>query len=134
MTGSFSSRSGDYLDLGANIVSGNPALDKSERTRTRWFDTSRVQRLPAYTRRTNPWFWPGLTGPWIWNLDANMSKSFRISERLTVQARAVGYNVLNRLQYGNPVTNINDSANFGSAARSRTNTGRQMELELRVTF
>jgi hypothetical protein len=134
ITGYFWSRSGGYLNLGQSVVvAGNPALDKSERTRERWFDTSLISKLPAYTRPSNPAYWPGLTGPWQWNLDANMSKNFRVTEDLTVQARAVAYNVLNRLQYGNPDVSFT-SANFGSAVRSRANTGRQMEIELRVLF
>jgi hypothetical protein len=135
VTGSLWSQSGQHLNLGQGlVVAGNPALEKSERTRERWFDTSLVSRLPAYTRPSNPAYWPGLTGPWAWNLDANMSKNFRVTEGLTLQARAVAYNVLNRLQYGNPNLNFNDSANFGSAVRSRANVGRVMEIELRILF
>ena len=46
-----------------------------------WFDTTGFARQPAYTRRTNPWYYDGLNGPSYKNLDLTLQKTFPLNER-----------------------------------------------------
>ena len=106
------------------IVDGNPKL--SNPTPDKWFDTSKFHALPTATgttaqinatppnlhRRDNPWTFPGVEGPGIWQSDMTLSKAFRLTERFRLEVRAESYNVFNHVNLANPVIDIN-SASFG---------------------
>lgn len=134
------------------LVSGNPKI--SNPTTTRWFDTSKFTRLPVTThpdgvtvlatdpqnlhKRDNPWTFPGLYGPGIWQSDMTMSKSFSITERFKLEARMEAYNVFNRVQRANPITDFT-SANFGKIATAPSGklvayNGREIQYGLRFVF
>jgi hypothetical protein len=74
-----------FRSFPAVFEGADPTLDN--RTRERWFDTSRFRQLPAYTKRENPWFIDGLAGPKRWNLDLTLSKYFPIRERFQLSSR-----------------------------------------------
>ncbi len=130
------------------IVSGNPRI--SNPTNDRWFDTSKFSKLPITSnpdgvtlntndppnlhKRDNPWTYPGLVGPGIWQSDITMSKSFRITERFKLEARAEAYNVFNRVQLANPTVDFT-SANFGKiTAKLVAYNGREVQYGLRFVF
>ena len=69
-------RSGRYVRFGALAVNGDPHVDNPNQTQ--WFNTKVFSILPAYTARTNPWQYAGLTGPQQFNMDASIVKSFQI--------------------------------------------------------
>src|SRR6266508_3824399 len=77
----------------ANAVSGDPKLDSP--TRDRWFDTSVFAAQPAFTPRTNPVYFDGLTGPGAWFMDMTLTKSFPIRNSYRIEARLEAYNALN---------------------------------------
>ena len=58
--------------------------------------------LPAFTPRTNPYQYDGITGPIMWNVDATVSKVFPIRERYKLEFRLEAYNVTNSLMWANP--------------------------------
>jgi hypothetical protein len=66
-----------------------------------------------------------------WRFDANLGKTFRITESKSLQLRVDAQNVLNHPQPGNPSLSI-EAANFGSIA-SKTG-GRVMQAQLRLSF
>lgn len=47
-----------------------------------------------------------LSGPGLFNWDMQLSKSFKVKELLTLQARAEFFNVFNRVNFSNPVTTV----------------------------
>ncbi|MEK7403849.1 MAG: TonB-dependent receptor [Acidobacteriota bacterium] len=122
--------SGDWLSFGAFIASGNPMLDNP--ARQKWFDTSKFQRQPAYTPRTNPLYYPGLTGPRQWNLDSTLSKYFRLSERFRAELRMEAYNLTNSIMWSGPNMSI-DSPLFGQVLK-QNNKGREFQYTLRFHF
>jgi hypothetical protein len=78
-------------------------------------------------------------GPGNYEIDSSLQKRFRVTERLALNVRAAGYNLLNHPQYGTP------SGNFSSSAVGRItstlNTGavgsgapRRIEFKLRAEF
>ncbi len=79
-------------------------------------------------------------GPGLWQIDPALEKRTRLTERLTIDFRAEVFNVLNRAQYGDPVNNISNTAQFGqiTAPVNTTATGsgtpRQIQLMLRLAF
>lgn len=131
ITGVFYFNSGSYLRFGPMLVDGNPKLENP--TPDRWFDTSRFQRQPAFTPRTNPWQYPGLTGPVFWTIDGTLSKQVRVRGNVRTEFKLAAYNVTNRLNRANPDVNVL-SSNFGRTLRQSGTPGRQMELGLKVLF
>jgi hypothetical protein len=128
----FTYDSGTWLTFGAMQVvgSGSPKLD--EPTLAKWFDTSMFVRQPSYTERTNPYYYPGLTGPRQWNLDSTLSKSFQVNDRFRVELRMEAYNTTNSIMWGMPNMSV-DSALFGRIT-SQNNRGRELQYTLRVHF
>src|SRR5207302_6551093 len=123
--------SGPFLRFGDLLTDGsNPAI--SNPSRNRWFDTSKFQRLPPYTSRTNPWQYPGVTGPKLWNLDSTLTKIFPIRERVHLEFRFEAYNLTNSFVPTNPVMNVTSST-FGRSI-DQQNRGREMQYSLRLQF
>lgn len=119
-----------FRSFPAVFEGGDPTLDN--RTRERWFDTPRFRQLPAYTKRENPWFIDGLTGPKMWNLDMTLSKYIPIRERFQLEFKAEAYNLTNSFVPSDPVTNVL-SPLFGRTT-GQANRGREMQYTFRVHF
>jgi hypothetical protein len=114
-----------------------------------WFNTSAFTPIAANTFviRSNPLQFDNLTGPSYYMLDATLSKSFKITERFRAELKAASYNVLNRLNRGNPNMDVNSSqfgqaiyqgspsATFGPQTQELGNvSGRQVELGMKIIF
>jgi hypothetical protein len=114
-----------------------------------WFNTDAFSPIAANTFviRSNPWQFDNLTGPSYYMLDATLAKSFRITEKISTEFKAAAYNVLNRLNLGNPNMDVNSSqfgqalyqgtpsANFGPQTQELGNvSGRQVELGMKIIF
>jgi hypothetical protein len=139
--------SGDFPQFGNLIVSGNPC--SGGRTPDHWFNTSAFSEIPSntYVLRSNPLQYGCLTGPSFWDLDASLAKDFHIIERFKAQLKLTAYNATNRLNRGDPDTNVYDST-FGQAlyqgspggtfgaqgATSAFNSGRQVELVFKILW
>src|SRR6185312_12909781 len=100
----FQWNSGSYLQFGQMKVSGNPVL--SDPTNGKWFDTSVFSKADAYTPRTNPWTYSGLTGPGYWNIDSTLAKEFPLTERFRLELRIEAYNATNSFMAGNPGVDV----------------------------
>ena len=139
--------SGDYPQFGNMIVTGSPCV--SNPTPQHWFNQSAFAPIPAntYVLRTNPLQYGCLTGPKFWNLDANLTKSFNITERIHAELKIAAYNATNRLNRGDPDTNVQSSTFgqtlfqgspggiFGAQTATYGNqSGRQAELGLKLIF
>jgi hypothetical protein len=154
VTGVLTLISGDYPRFNNNstgagmIVVGDPCLDNP--TPSKWFNTAAFQQIPAntYMLRTNPLQFGCLTGPQFFSLDGTLSKSFKITERVQTEFKMAAYNATNRLNRGDPDTNIYSST-FGQALYQGSpggtfgqqgatygtgNSGRQVELGLKIIF
>ena len=80
-----------------------------------------------------------LRGPGLLQLDVALQKRFTISGSRNFQFRWEAFNVLNRLNLGNPGTNISAPAQFGRITGPLNNgygtgTARQMQFMFRVNF
>jgi hypothetical protein len=74
-----------------------------------------------------------LRGPGLSNLDLALFKNFSVTEQIRAQLRVQAYNVTNTPHFANPDSDLNHGT-FGQINNVLTNSWRQVELGLRVTF
>jgi hypothetical protein len=80
-----------------------------------------------------------IRGPGFFNLDAGLFRDFAIKERLTIQFRAEGLNVLNHPNFANPASDISTPSTFGYITSTVSglpapNSARQFRFATRVFF
>jgi outer membrane receptor protein involved in Fe transport len=132
LSGIYTYNSGPFLRFGPAQVSGNPSIEAP--TRDRMFDTSKFTRQPAYTPRTNPLQYPGVTGSRYANLDLTLAKIHPIAEGLKLEIRMEAYNASNSFMGANPVLNV-DSSLFGRVVAQRGGFfGRQFQYSGRFIW
>jgi Carboxypeptidase regulatory-like domain/TonB dependent receptor len=147
LAGLWTFTSGDFLRFGNAIVTGDPCL--SNPTPQHWFNTAAFSAIPAntYVLRTNPLQYGCLAGPHFWNLDANLTKAFNFTERIHAELKMAAYNATNRLNRGDPDTNVLSSTfgqtlfqgspggSFGAQGATFGNqSGRQVEIGMKIIF
>lgn len=132
VSGIYTYRSGEFLRFPAAEITGDPRI--SNRGPAKWFNTDVVRVLPAFTPRTNPYQYDGLTGPIFWNADGTISKSFPIQERYKLEFRFEAYNLTNSLMWANPTMTPGNPLLGRSTAQAPTNRGREMQYTLRFIF
>jgi hypothetical protein len=130
LSGIYSYASGQFVRFNQAIIAENPRIDSP--TRDRWFDTSKFTRPAPFTPRTNPWQYPGVTGPRTWNLDLTLAKFFPITERWRIEFRMESYNVTNSFIPNMPVNDVLSSA-FGRS-NNQGNLGREFQYTARIHF
>ena len=145
VTGEMTFNTGDYPRFGSLIVTGNPCV--SNPTPSHWFNASAFQLPTGYQIQTNPLQYSCLTGPKFFDLDASLLKNIHLTEKVQAQLKMTAYNATNKLNRGDPVTDINNG-NFGQAlyqgspggtfgaqtAVYGNQSGRQIELGMRIFF
>jgi hypothetical protein len=132
LAGSSTWHTGDLLNFGSYAVSGDPKIDNPGPNA--WFNTSVFAYLPAYTRRSNPWFYYNIRGPQFFNIDATMSKEFSVTEKVKAQMRIETYNTINNANVNKPNMSLS-SSNFGKSYDIYSQAyGRRMQLGLRLRY
>jgi hypothetical protein len=105
----------------------------------------------------NPWFSPtsfvaqtqngvfgnvgrnALTGPGFFNLDASLSRVFRVKERYSLEVRAEGFSFTNNPQFSNPNASVNNysadpSKNTFGVITGTNGGNRVMQLGMKFNF
>jgi hypothetical protein len=114
------------------LVDGNPKLDNP--TNDMWFDTSKFKTPDAYTPRSNPWYYDGLTGPSTFITDMTLTKMFNFTSKYRLEARIEAYNAFNNLVRADPDLTL-ASATFGKVTRKNAAYfGREVQVGLRFIF
>ncbi len=90
--------------------------------------------LPAYTPRTNPWFYSGLRGPGFWQLDSTLVKYFRINERTKFELRMEFYNLPNAFMPSDPDLTVGSGTMGRSTWVAGGNYGREIQYTARIHF
>ena len=127
----FTFRSGYLLNFGAADVSGDPTQNVPAGYA---FNPAVFSTLPAYTVRTNPWYYPGLRGNSLWELDSTLVKYFPITEKVKFELRAEFYNLSNTFIPSDPDTGIGSGTMGLSTWVAGGNYGREIQYTGRIHF
>jgi len=111
-------QSGDPLTWGNIFFNGDINkinLPSSQRSTDEWFNTAAgfitaAAQQPSSNVRTFPMRFAGIRGPNRWLFGVSLAKSFPIHERLNLQLRFDGYNVLNHPNFGDPSVSVTSAA------------------------
>jgi hypothetical protein len=76
----------------------------------------------------------GLRGPGSYDEDLKASKLFNLGEHVSFILEMNYFNLLNRVRFNGPNTNIDDAANFGLVNAGQQNNARQGQLSGRLQF
>src|SRR5262245_34258682 len=107
----------------------NPELPSSERTVTRWFDTTAFGAPAAFAFGNSPR--SVLRGAPLFTTDLTTERSFRLSERYKFELRGEFYNLLNHANFNVPGFTYG-AADFGVVTSARP--GRTVQLAARLAF
>jgi hypothetical protein len=134
ISGIYRYRSGDLLNFGAMIAPDSVNVLGNTGAGAKWFDATGFSQLPAFTRRANPMYYSNLRGPTFHNLDAVISKTFAIHERVRPEFRLEAYNALNQMVWASPNMTVTSSAFGETNAHATGNAGRVLRYALRLEF
>lgn len=126
----FQYNSGNLLSFPQAQVNGDPRIGNP--SRDRWFNTQAFAPAPAYTVRSNPLYYDGLTGPSSWNLDSTLAKNFYVTERTRFELRMDAFNLMNHFLSTTPILDVRSSL-FGRSI-GQSNLGREMQYTVRLHF
>ncbi|MFN0170203.1 MAG: carboxypeptidase regulatory-like domain-containing protein [Bryobacteraceae bacterium] len=127
----------NFLANRPNSTGRSAKLD--DRTRSRWFDTTRFVNPPRYTYGNVGRVLPDARNPGTVNLDLSTIKNTSLHERVSLQFRAEAFNVFNRVNLGAPnggfvagPDGLNRSATFGVITSARD--ARIVQFALKLIF
>jgi hypothetical protein len=126
---------GNRLHFDILEVAGDPKLDNPDK----WglmFNPSALKFIQdnAFKVRTNPRTYPGVQGPGYKNLDLNVAKFFKITERIHLEFKMEAYNLTNTFSGADPNTTVT-SPSFGRVTAMAAGTGgREMQYNMRIHF
>jgi hypothetical protein len=87
-----------------------------------------------FKERTNPKSYSGVQGPGYKNVDLNVAKFFRITERVQMEFKIEAYNLTNTFSGGDPNLTVTSAA-FGLVTAMAAGTqGRELQYNLRIHF
>jgi hypothetical protein len=111
----------------------NPTLSGAVQSRLGgYFNTSDFSVNAPFSFGNAPRIMPDLYGPGQKNFDFSLFKNTSIREKYRLQLRAEAFNATNRVQFGNPATNIS-VATFGRIS-TQANLPRDIQLGLKLLF
>ena len=136
LSGKMRFQSGQYLTPSGNssiggrradYVGGEISIDNPDETR--WFNTAAFT-VPAEDRRGTASVGM-IEGPSFYQWDLSLRKNFRINERFQFTPIFDVFNVFNRVNFGNPDTNVT-SGGYGTIGSAQP--PRQFQFGVRVDF
>jgi Carboxypeptidase regulatory-like domain len=99
-----------------------------------YFNKAAFAATPTYSFGTAPRYLPNVNAPTAWDLDTMIEKNTKLSERYAVVFRAEMFNALNNVTFSGPTTSFTSSTFGQEATLSQTNTPRNIQLSLRLSF
>ena len=136
----FTHQSGSALGFGNAIFNGNLhdiPLASDQRSANRWFNTgagfvtASAQQLGSNIR-TFPKALAGVRGDGQTDWNVSLGKHFKIRERVNLELRFEGYDIMNHPNFSDPNTTVTSSA-FGTVT-SQAGLSREFQGALRVSF
>ncbi|MBM3735956.1 MAG: TonB-dependent receptor [Acidobacteria bacterium] len=136
---SWEAQPGPLLDFGNLFYYGDQEqINTGTRTFDRWFNLDGFERVAArapaaFHRRVFPTRIDGLRADHTNAWNSNFLREIRITERVAFQLRAEILNLMNRTQFGAPVTNP-IATNFGQVTVVSQTNKRSLQFTGRITF
>jgi len=107
----------------------DPLLPSSQRSVTRWFDTTAFENPAPFTFGNSPR--SGLRGAPVITTDATMERNFVVKEGVKLNVRGEFYNLFNHAIFNTPGFTLG-SADFGVVSSARA--PRTVQLAARIVF
>jgi len=98
-----------------------------------YFNAAAFSKTPQFELGNVSRYLPDVSNPTSKNVDMLVEKRFAIKERYHVTLRGEFLNALNQVVFSGPTTSVTSSS-FGYISLSQSNTPRNVQLSLRVTF
>ena len=126
---------GNRLRFGQMDLVGDPKIDDPDKWGLMFNPQAfRFNANAAFEVRTNPKSYPGVQGPGYKNLDFNVAKFFRVTERFRLEFKMEAYNLSNTFSGADPNLSVTSAA-FGRVASMAAGTqGRELQYNLRLHF
>jgi hypothetical protein len=124
-------RSGVLLWFNPAQVNGDPTQNVPAGL---FFNPAAFSTLPAYTPRTNPFYYDGLRGPRFWQLDSTLVKYFKITERVRFELRMEFYNLPNAFMPSDPSVAVGSGTMGRSVWVAFGTYGREIQYTGRIHF
>ncbi len=131
-TGIFTWNTGAFARFDWGVQVADPLKDKPAGY---YWNPNFLEPIPegTYADRTNPWQYPGVTGPNNWNIDAALSKFVPLKgERLGLEIKLEAYNLTNSKIPSFPYTDI--GSELMGFSDGMANRGRECQYTLRLRF
>ena len=124
---------GNRLHFSQMEVVGDPKIDNPDKGGL-MFNPSAFKFIQdnAYKVRTNPRTYAGVQGPGFKSVDLNLSKFFRLTERLRMELKMEVYNLSNSFTGADPNTTVTAAAFGRVTAMAAGAQGREMQYNLRI--
>jgi hypothetical protein len=134
LSGTYTFSTGQKLVFGTMVAPESVNKIGETGANNYWFDVTGFARQPAYTRRSNPWYYDNLAGPGYTNLDLALLKQVRLTERFRLEGRLEAYNAFNGMNWANPILDITKSDFGRTNAQATGYYGRQLQYSIRFMF
>ncbi len=134
ISGTYTHNSGQILNFGTMTAPASVQKIGEIGPKNYWFATTGFAVQPAYTRRTNPWYYGGLTGPGFSNLDLALSKRVMFTERYKIEFRMEAYNALNGMNWAIPTLDVTKSDFGRTNAQASGYYGRTIQFSGKFIF
>ena len=132
LTGLATYQSGAPIRFAGYHVTGNPGQNVPAGA---YFNPAAVTNQDPHVEPNSPWFFSGVNGPHLFNLDTSLVKDMHVTERLKFSLRMDAFNTLNNKNLASPNISPGDPAISGQSTSLLNNTfGRQLQLGLRLSF
>jgi hypothetical protein len=99
-----------------------------------YFNKAAFTATPTFSFGTANRYLADVNAPTAWNLDSMLEKNTSISERCIVTVRAEMFNALNNVTFSGPTTSFTSSTFGEEATLSQSNTPRNVQLSVRLSF
>jgi hypothetical protein len=99
-----------------------------------YFNKAAFVATPTYSFGTANRYLPDVNSPTAWDLDTMLEKNTRLSERYALIFRAEMFNALNNVIFSGPTTSFTSSTFGEEATLSQSNTPRNVQLSVRLSF
>lgn len=126
---------GNRLHFDQMEVVGDPRLDHPDKW-GRMFNPAAFKFIAdnGFKVRTNPRTYAGVQGPGYKDIDINVAKFFKITEKIRVEVKMEAYNLTNTFTGADPTMGVTSSS-FGQVTGMAAGTkGRELQYNLRIHF